>query len=134
MVDAIASQYRILTTTTDPTAKGNALRYIIHFVGDLHQPLHTTTNGDRGGNCLPITYYDQTPHEDDLHNYRPNLHSVWDDLTIRRLMTTRGLSDARALADYVVKDRALRSVSPQAPTASAGEFMGQRDRTCWRER
>ena len=125
VLDAIASQYQILTTTTDPTVKGNALRYIIHFVGDLHQPLHTTTNGDRGGNCLPITYYDQAPREDDLHNYRPNLHSVWDDLTIRRLMTTRGLSDARALADYVAKDRATVSQSAGA-NPSPPEFMGQR--------
>lgn len=118
VVDAIVSQYRILTTTTDPKLKGNALRYMIHFIGDLHQPLHTTTNGDRGGNCLPITYYDQAPREDEFHNFRPNLHSVWDDGTIRRLMTTRGLNDSRALADYVVKERAPRSLSPQAPTAA----------------
>ena len=119
VVDAIASQYRILTTTTDSTLQANALRYIIHFVGDLHQPLHTTTNGDRGGNCLPVTYYDQVPREDELHNFRPNLHSVWDDSIIRRLMITRGLRDARALADYAVRDRALRSLKAQAPTTAA---------------
>ncbi len=84
IIDAIVSQYKVLTTTADPKSKGNALRYVIHFIGDLHQPLHTTTNGDRGGNCLPVTYYDQVPREDAMHNFRPNLHSVWDDSTIRR--------------------------------------------------
>jgi len=117
VVDAIVAQFNVLTTTTDPRTKGNALRYILHFVGDLHQPLHTTTNGDRGGNCLPVTYYDQPPMEDEQHNFRPNLHSVWDDLTIRRLMTTQNLRGARALADYTVQQGSLHSVRPQAPTA-----------------
>jgi hypothetical protein len=117
VVDAIVAQFKVLTTTTDPRAKGNALRYILHFVGDIHQPLHTTTNGDRGGNCLPVTYYDQAPTEDEQHNFRPNLHSVWDDLTIRRLMTTQHLRDARALADYTAGQSSLHSVKPQVPTA-----------------
>src|SRR6266550_5079633 len=116
IIDAIVSQYKVLTTTADPKSKGNALRYVIHFIGDLHQPLHTTTNGDRGGNCLPVTYYDQVPREDAMHNFRPNLHSVWDDSTIRRLMTTRHLADSRALADYIAKERGPRSTDPQLPT------------------
>ena len=90
VVDAIVAQYRTLITTTDAKLKGNALRYIIHFVGDIHQPLHSLTNGDRGGNCLPITYYGMPPQEDERHNWRPNLHSVWDDATVRRLMSTQG--------------------------------------------
>jgi hypothetical protein len=118
VVDAIVSQYRVLTTTTDPRLKGNALRYLIHFIGDLHQPLHTTTNGDRGGNCVPITYYDQAPREDEFHNFRPNLHSVWDDGTIRRLMMRQGLVDSRALADYIMREGSLPPARPQAPTAA----------------
>ena len=102
----------------DLALKGNALRYLIHFIGDLHQPLHTTTNGDRGGNCLPITHYDQAPREDELHNFRPNLHGVWDDGTIRRLMMTRGLVNSRALADYAVANGAQRAVNAQAPTTA----------------
>jgi hypothetical protein len=118
VVDAIVTQYRILKTIADPRVKGNALRYLIHFIGDLHQPLHTTTNGDRGGNCLPITYYDQVPREDGFHNFRPNLHGVWDDGTIRRLMVTRGLADSRALADFVAGNGALRAVKAEAPTTA----------------
>jgi len=50
VVDALAAQYRVLTTSADAAQKANALRFLVHFVGDLHQPLHATTNGDRGGN------------------------------------------------------------------------------------
>ena len=117
VVDAIVAQYRTLTTTTDAKVKGNALRYIVHFVGDVHQPLHSLTNGDRGGNCLPITYYGMPPQEDERLNWRPNLHSIWDDGTVRRLMTTKGLADSRSLADYLVAQAPLPRVSARKPSA-----------------
>jgi hypothetical protein len=75
---AIAEQLAILK---DKTAVGPkraaALRFIIHFVGDLHQPLHATTNSDRGGNCVALQYLQRKPH---AHNnsYTPNLHHIWD--------------------------------------------------------
>jgi nuclease S1 len=109
VVDAIAAQYRALTTTVDATTKANALRYLLHLVGDVHQPLHATTNGDRGGNCVALTYYDRPPQESQTtpNDFSPNLHGVWDTSTIRTLMTARGLADARALAGYVASQHAL---------------------------
>jgi S1/P1 Nuclease len=48
-----------------------ALKFIVHFVGDLHQPLHCAErNGDRGGNSRLVFFLD-TPRA-------TNLHSVWD--------------------------------------------------------
>jgi hypothetical protein len=117
VVDAISAQFRAFTTSPDVVVKGNALRFLLHFVGDLHQPLHATTNGDRGGNCLPVTYYDRAPQENSSGDFSPNLHAVWDSSTIRTLMTTRGLADARALAGYVVTQRPLpAAVAPRRPT------------------
>jgi len=53
---ALAEQIKILQdSSSDPGVQANALRFIIHFAGDIHQPLHATTNNDRGGNCVPIT-------------------------------------------------------------------------------
>ena len=117
VVDAIAAQYRTLTTSHDAKAKANALRFLLHFAGDIHQPLHATTNGDRGGNCVPVTYHDRAPQESQTtpNEFSPNLHSVWDASSIRTLMTARGLADARALAGYVVSQHAL----PAAVTAQA---------------
>jgi hypothetical protein len=115
VVEAIVAQYRVLRGSSDAIAKANALRFILHFVGDLHQPLHAATNGDRGGNCVPVTYYDRAPEQNANGDFSPNLHGVWDSNTIRRLMTARGLQDARALADFIVGQHPL----PAAGAAGA---------------
>jgi len=75
---AIREQLVILKDAkADGAKRAEALRYIIHFVGDLHQPLHTTTNADEGGNCVPVKYFRRSARQ---HNrsYSPNLHSLWD--------------------------------------------------------
>jgi nuclease S1 len=117
IVDAIAAQYRALTESVDASVKGKALRFLLHLVGDLHQPLHTTTNGDRGGNCVPVTYRGRAPQANSNGDFSPNLHGVWDASMIRTLMTTHRLADARALAGYVVAQRPLPAAVPaQEPT------------------
>ena len=79
VVTAINAQIAILrSSTTTPPEKAMALLFLIHFVGDLHQPLHTTTNNDRGANCLPVDFFGTTTHEGPNEAYRPNLHGVWD--------------------------------------------------------
>jgi hypothetical protein len=45
-----------------------ALKWVVHLVGDIHQPLHAEDNGDRGGNGVHLTYYGHTT----------KLHAVWD--------------------------------------------------------
>ncbi len=46
-----------------------ALRFLIHFVGDLHQPLHVGREEDQGGNKISVNWFDK----------QTNLHSVWDN-------------------------------------------------------
>jgi hypothetical protein len=60
--------------------KADALRFLIHFVGDLHQPLHAISNNDLGGNCVPVSFFDEAPQlrNQQLEIYSPNLHAVWD--------------------------------------------------------
>jgi hypothetical protein len=75
---AISEQVAILKDAkADAAKRAEALRYIIHFVGDLHQPLHTVTNADEGGNCVPVKYFRRSPREHN-HSFTPNLHSLWD--------------------------------------------------------
>jgi hypothetical protein len=75
---AISEQLSILKDkSADAAKRADALRYVIHFVGDLHQPLHTMTNADEGGNCVPLKYFRRSPHEHN-HSFSPNLHSIWD--------------------------------------------------------
>lgn len=75
---AISEQLAILKDkNADGAKRADALRYVIHFVGDLHQPLHTVTNADEGGNCVPVKYFRRNPREHN-HSFSPNLHSLWD--------------------------------------------------------
>lgn len=48
--------------------RGEALMFLVHFVGDLHQPLHGGRAEDRGGNSIELTFYEKPM----------NLHGVWD--------------------------------------------------------
>jgi hypothetical protein len=68
-----------------------ALLFVIHFVGDLHQPLHTTTNNDRGANCLPVTFFGTAPTEQPPGVWRPNLHGVWDTEQVQKVMSGRSV-------------------------------------------
>lgn len=77
IVTAISYEWGILRDPSRPESdRAKALRYVIHFVGDLHQPLHDTDNDDRGGNCTAMTFFSEG---------RPaNLHAIWDYKLIQR--------------------------------------------------
>jgi len=64
----------------DSQKRTDALRFVIHFLGDLHQPLHTADNNDLGGNCVPVTFFGEAPHVTNAQNesYTFNLHQLWD--------------------------------------------------------
>ncbi|HEV2562268.1 MAG TPA: S1/P1 nuclease [Rhizomicrobium sp.] len=55
--------------------RAEALRFLIHFVGDVHQPLHAADNHDRGGNEVRVV----------LNGERKNLHAVWDTNVVEAL-------------------------------------------------
>lgn len=83
---AIAEQVAILEDQNAGAAKrAEAVRYVIHFVGDLHQPLHAATNSDEGGNCVPLQYFRRSPREHG-HSFTPNLHAIWDTSILERDM------------------------------------------------
>ncbi|MEP7308527.1 MAG: S1/P1 nuclease [Acidobacteriota bacterium] len=120
VIDAITKQFQTLKSSADRTQRANALRFIIHFVGDIHQPLHVVTNGDRGGNCFPVTYFARSPEQDDRGGFSPNLHAVWDSMVIATLMKAHGLSDARALAAHLAAQGPFpKTVTARVPTTSA---------------
>jgi hypothetical protein len=75
---AITEQLAILKNKNAPgPERAMALRFILHFVGDLHQPLHAADNDDRGGNCVPLKYFRRNAHLR-KGSYTPNLHHIWD--------------------------------------------------------
>jgi S1/P1 Nuclease len=60
---------------TPPEQRREALMFIIHFIGDMHQPLHCEDNNDRGGNSVQVQFFER----------RSNLHSVWDSGLLTRI-------------------------------------------------
>lgn len=92
ITSVIRGQLDVLRSSVASNAqKTEALLFVIHLIGDLHQPLHAATNNDRGGNCLPVTFFDQKPAESRSgENFHPNLHAVWDTDLVERIAKSRG--------------------------------------------
>jgi hypothetical protein len=96
----IADELAILKDrNADPHKRADAVRYLIHFVGDLHMPLHATTNNDEGGNCDPVRYFRRLPQEH-RNSFTPNLHSLWDSAILERDMEG---ADPSEYADSLVE-------------------------------
>lgn len=96
-VDRIAYfEQRTADTKLDRADRATALKYLIHFIGDLHQPFHALGVG-RGGNDVIVRVFGVSNCGNDPA--RPplpcNLHSVWDS----RLIARKDLTDN----DYVVQ-------------------------------
>lgn len=74
--DALKALNQFRDVLRDPNAsladKQLALRFVVHLVGDLHQPLHVGKCCDRGGNEVKVKWFGR-----DL-----NLHSVWDSALV----------------------------------------------------
>lgn len=88
VVSALETQLRILKDPRAPAAaRADGLRFVIHFVGDIHQPLHDATNNDLGGNCVPAEFFGEAPKETDAarESFSPNLHWIWDAGIIEHL-------------------------------------------------
>lgn len=68
VVTAIEQHLQTLRISRDPAARGEALRFVAHYIGDIHQPLHVGHVEDHGGNSIKGTFMG-----------RPSsLHHVWD--------------------------------------------------------
>ena len=97
----VAKQLVILKDRRQPArARNEALKWITHLVGDLHQPLHASDHDDKGGNDIQITFLGKRADDPVGGRTAPpyNLHTAWDRLIPMRLLDARG-GDDRFLAD-----------------------------------
>jgi len=76
----------LLDKGTTRTQKTEALKFIVHFVGDLHQPMHISRAEDKGGNTIQLNY----------EGKGVNLHSLWDTY----LLEHQGLSYEQLAEKY----------------------------------
>jgi hypothetical protein len=75
-----------------------ALAFLVHFVGDLHMPLHAGDRGDLGGNRVSAAY--------GRIEGRTNLHSVWDGYLAERAISTPAGGAEGLLSTTTAEERA----------------------------
>jgi hypothetical protein len=99
VVDRIAYwEERLGDAKLDRADRATALKFVVHFIGDLHQPFHALGVG-RGGNDVKVRVFGEANCSNDPARPNPcNLHSVWDS----RLISRRNLDD-RAYLDVLQK-------------------------------
>jgi len=93
------------------------LKFLIHFVGDVHQPLHASTNQDAGGNCVKTKGFSAS-----------ELHAVWDTGLVEKIKkgaagqaTSTNGDVAQALDTAIVSTDSAAWVKTTEPGAIAME-------------
>lgn len=87
-----------------------ALAFLVHFVGDLHQPLHAGDHGDQGGNKVPARY--------GITTKRTNLHAIWDGYLAERAISSP-------------PGNPLRDIPPAERAVAAGGTVNDWSRENW---
>ena len=96
----LARQIEILgNERARPGQRNEALKWVVHLMGDLHQPLHAANRGDRGGNRVPVSFFGE---RDNAPYGTLNLHALWDVSMVRRLIADR--SGERAIVSASIAD------------------------------
>jgi hypothetical protein len=106
VIAAIEAQRAILADRSQPlAARRDALKVVVHFVGDVHQPMHANDEDDAGGNKYQISLRtDLQPEPYALKNYvdgvmGTNLHSIWDYYILGTAGLGTGTAAVRPYAD-----------------------------------
>jgi hypothetical protein len=94
IVDQIERFERVLRESPDDAARRQALLFVVHFIGDIHQPMHAVERGcDQGGNRELVNFY-----LDGEERANDHLHRVWDSGLVDVLMKKSGFADESDLA------------------------------------
>ena len=88
--------------SASPQARLLALKWVVHLVGDIHQPLHAEDNDDKGGNTVQVQFFGQGT----------NLHAMWDGGILRHALNLQpgpnySFDHAAVQADAMTLDAAI---------------------------
>ncbi|KUL91636.1 hypothetical protein ZTR_01039 [Talaromyces verruculosus] len=97
--------YRIITTTSRAV---DAPKFIVHFIGDIHQPLHAETL-KKGGNGINVAYdgshtnlhhiWDTNIPDDDAGGYSPDIAQKWASILATRINSGEYASESSSWLD-----------------------------------
>lgn len=121
VVEAIDRMRTLLRSDTVPLERERvALRFLVHLVGDLHQPLHVGRGDDKGGNDFQVQWFKKGS----------NLHRVWDSemiddtkLSYTELAESLIRPDATVMKQWqsaTVREWAMESMSYRPQVYSIG--------------
>jgi len=117
VVDRILySKARLADSTLDRADRAVALKFLVHFVGDLHQPFHAL-GVERGGNGILVSAFgsEGAPRPDgSISPY--NLHSIWDSV----LIAHRGIDDSKYVA--LLEDEIKQNRWDGVPTGNPSDW------------
>lgn len=85
VLSAIQHHFALLQQDSESAKAAESLKFLSHFVGDLHQPLHVGYDFDRGGNDTGVIFMGEVR----------NLHGIWDTSILLQL----GFRDYQASID-----------------------------------
>jgi len=98
-------------------ARNEALKWIVHLVGDIHQPLHAADNGDLGGNRVRVAL-------EGVHTRgRLTLHGAWDSELVTLALQTR--SRQRPPRDIDALAREARSLVAEAGQGTPSSWASE---------
>jgi hypothetical protein len=95
VVAAIQTQIKVLASSAPDEERLIALKYLVHFAGDVHQPLHAGFQDDKGGNTYQLQAF----------KHGSNLHALWDTGLIESLGEDTRTMAARLARKGQGKDR-----------------------------
>ena len=81
-----------------PRARNEALKWVVHLVGDLHQPLHAADNDDRGGNRVQVALSGVRTRG------RESLHRAWDNDLVKLALRARNRQQVPGDVDFLVHE------------------------------
>jgi hypothetical protein len=117
---AIVNYTSQLTPAVTPNLESDrlvreSLMFLVHFVGDIHQPLHSARESDRGGNTISVNFNQSssgTSRRESPRNSRralrhshhsSNLHSVWDSSIIEKAMRDDYTGSREAMEEDILQ-------------------------------
>jgi len=111
-VSAIVNQTsRVNDQSVSPAQQGFALRFLLHFIGDIHQPLHTEAEAV-GGNDIKVLF----------DNKHTNLHAVWDTSILEKHAGNGDeISDAKTWAETLFNNDNTGSIAAECQDVSLAE-------------
>lgn len=97
---AIKTFRDVLKNSNDDAARREALMYLVHFMGDIHQPLHCAERScDQGGN---LEHVNVTLKRGEIPDHR--LHRAWDEDLVQKAMEDDHVTDEKAYAALLASE------------------------------